>query len=293
MVKSLLCCLSLLLSLNSCQGQSAPAQQPAADPCANRRYQDSLVTRYQDSLVTRYLENGAQRFGYNHPNWEKYCDSLIAACPNVAEAYREKAIPYLKNGDYARAFPLEDRAVVLDPKRNTAYRAFLKCIFTKDYAGALVDFERAEQLTPGGYEMDHTYWFYRGLCHLELGQLEQAAAALQRDVAAQQGGDQRREPHFNTLFYQGVVELERRRYPQAEALLTACLRIYSSFPDAHYYLALALRQRGQDAASRQHLLLARAGLQKGYGLNEDNVYYANYPHQITRYEVEQALQPAP
>jgi tetratricopeptide (TPR) repeat protein len=119
------------------------------------------------------------------------------------------------------------------------------------------------------------------------------AADLQRDVATQQRGDQAREVHFNTLFYQGVVELERRRYEQAEALLTACLRIYAHFPDAHYYLALTLRQRGQSAAGRQHLLLAQEALLKGYGLNEDNVYYANYPHQITRYEVEQALQAAP
>lgn len=282
MVRSLLCCLSLLLALSSCHGQTTPGTP--ADPCASRRY--------QDSLITRYLENGGQRFSYNHPNWEKYCDSLLAVCPGVAEAYREKAIPYLKNGDYARAFALEDRAVALDPKRYTAYRAFLKCIFTKDYAGALVDFERAEQLTPGGFEMDHTYWFYRGLCHLELGQLDEAAQALQRDVARQQQAGVR-EPHFNTLFYQGVVAYEQRRYPEAQRFLQACLRSYTSFPDAHYYLALTLRQLGRGAASQEHLQQAREALRKGYGLNEDNVYYANYPHQITRYEVEQALQAAP
>ncbi|WP_400194007.1 tetratricopeptide repeat protein [Hymenobacter sp. B81] len=282
MVRSLLCCLSLWLALGSCQGQSAPVSRPAApEPCADRRY--------QDSLVTRYLENGAQRYGYNHPNWEKYCDSLIAACPNMALAYREKAIPYLKNGDYARAFALEDRAVALDPKRWLAYRAFLKCIFTKDYRGALVDFERAEQLTPGGYEMDHTYWFYRGLCHLELGELPQAAADLQRDVAAQQRGDLRRDVHFNTLFYQGVVAYEQKNYPEARRLLEACLQIYAAFPDAHYYLALTLRPLSQAAAARQHLQLAQRYLQQGYGLNEDNVFYANYPHQITRYEVDQEL----
>ncbi|GAB2969101.1 hypothetical protein GCM10027048_44890 [Hymenobacter coalescens] len=282
MDKLWLCCLSLLLlSLGSCQGQTAPRAAAVPDPCTE--------PRYRDSLVTKYLEHGAQRFGYNHPNWGKYCDSLIAVCPNIAEAYREKAIPYLKNGDYARAFPLEDQAVRLDPKTWTAYRGFLKCIFTKDYAGALADFERAEQLVPGGYQMDHTYWFYRGLCHLELANYPAAVAALERDVASQQRGDTRHEVHFNTRFYQGVLHYEMQRYAQAETYLAACLRAYPQFPDAHYYQALVQQRLGRAVAGRQHLQQALDYLQRGYGINEDNAYYANYPHQITRYEVTQAL----
>lgn len=281
-------CLSLALSLSltSCQGQTAPKPPAAAAArCADRRF--------QDSLVTRYLEHGAQRFGYNHPNWERYCDSLLAVCPNVAEAYREKAIPYLKNGDYARAFALEDQAVALDPKRWTAYRGFLKCIFTKDYAGALVDFERAEALRPGAAEMDHNYWFYRGLCHLELGQYPAAVEDFRRDVTNQQQGDQRRPVHFNTRLYQGILHYEMRDYAQARKYLTLCLSTYPQLPDAHYYLALTLRQQGQPDAARQHLAQAADFLRRGYGLNEDNTYYAYYPHQITLYEIEQARQAAP
>lgn len=275
------------MGLGSCQGQTAPQSPPVAAQarCADRRF--------QDSLVVRYLEHGAQRFGYNHPNWERYCDSLLAVCPNVAEAYREKAIPYLKNGDYARAFALEDQAVALDPQRWTAYRGFLKCIFTRDYAGALVDFERAEALRPGGAEMDHGYWFYRGLCHLELGQYPAAAADLRRDEANQQQGDPRRPVHFNTRLYQGIVAYELHDYQQARQYLTQCLSTYQQLPDAHYYLALTLRRQGQPEAARQHLTQAADFLRRGYGLNEDNTYYAYYPHQITPYEVEQARQATP
>jgi len=260
----------------------APCQaQPVGQfPCGS--------TAEQDSLIARYIERGAQRYGYNHPNWEKYCDSLIARCPRLALAYREKAIPYLKNGDYARAFALEDQAVALDPRAWTAYRGFLKCIFTKDYAGALPDFKRAEQLSPGSYEMDHTYAFYRGLCLLELGRYAEAATALATDRRQQIQGDPQRQPHFNSLFYEGVLRYEMKQPARAVAALRQCLGQYRQFGDAHYYLALCYQQQGLAAQARQHLALAHKGLKDGYSINEDNVFYANYPHQITLFEVEQA-----
>ncbi|WP_167856900.1 tetratricopeptide repeat protein [Hymenobacter aquaticus] len=240
--------------------------------------------------MAKYLDKGAAVYGYNHPNWEKYCDSLIAACPTIAVAYREKAIPYLKKGDYATAFPLEDKAVALDPKTWTAYRGFLKCIFTKDYAGALLDFQQARRLVPGGYEMDHTYPFYEGLCNLELGHYAQAAASFRLDIAQQTQGHPQRPPHFNSLFYAGVLYYEMQDYPQATHYLTYCLRLNPQFPDAHYYLAQVYLARKKNGEATRHLRLGQAYYRQGYRLNEDNEAYANYPHQITLYELETLLQ---
>ncbi|KUG06966.1 hypothetical protein ASU33_06495 [Solirubrum puertoriconensis] len=265
--------------MGGCQTEAKPTA--VADPCLNRAY--------QAKLIERYIEKGAQRYGYNHPNWEVYCDSLIAACPNVAVGYQEKAIPYLKNGDYARAFALEDKAVSLDPKTWTAYRGFLYCIFTKDYPAALRDFEQAEKLVPGGYQMDHTYWFYRGLCNLELGDLKAAEADLLRDVAAQQQGNASTAAHFNSLFYLGVVAYEAKQLPKAADYLRQALQQYPQHPDAHYYLGLTEQAMGKANSAQQHLAQARQYLQQGYSMSEDNLFYANYPHQITAYEVAQAL----
>jgi tetratricopeptide (TPR) repeat protein len=268
-----------LARLGHCQ-QPTPARLPVGD-CSSKAY--------QDSLVARYLDRGAHRISYMNPRWGLYCDSLIAACPNIAYAYQQKAMPLIKCGDYAKAFPLIDKAVALDANKWLAYRGFLKCIFTKDYASALVDFRRVAQLKRNGREMDHTYAFFAGLCNMEMGNYKQAEADFNEDMRQQSGADGRGEIHFNTLFYAGLRALKQQQYPQAQAYLERCLKAYAQHPEGNYYLALAHRAQGQQAAARQHLDAAQRALISGYRLNEDNIFYTNYPGQITEFEVMQAL----
>ena len=262
------------------------AQQPAQGRGTGG---DCSSKAYQDTLVARYLDRGAHRISYLDPRWAQYCDSLIAACPNIAYAYQQKAMPLIKCGDYAQAFPLIDKAVALDANKWLAYRGFLKCIFAKDYAGALPDFRRVAQLKPNGREMDHTYAFFAGLCNLELGHYKQAEADFNEDMRLQSGANGQGEIHFNTLFYAGRVALQRQQYAQAQALLERCLKAYAQHPEGNYYLALAYRAQGKEELARQHLDAAQRALMGGYRLNEDNIFYANYPGQITEYEVTQAL----
>jgi tetratricopeptide (TPR) repeat protein len=270
--------LSLLVPAGS---YAQPAGEKLAGDCASKAY--------QDSLVARYLDRGAHRVSYLSPQWGQYCDSLIAACPNIAYAYQQKAMPLIKCGDYAKSMPLIDKAVALDANRYLAYRGFLKCIFTKDYAGAITDFQRVARLKPNGREMDHTYAFFEGACELELGHDKLAEKAFAADMAMQRGPDGRGSVHFNTLWYAGVAAQRLKQYAQAQAYLQQCLKTYPQHPEANYYLALHYQAQGQTALARQHLEAAQKALIGGYRLNEDNIFYANYPEQITEYEVRQAL----
>ncbi|RZK23125.1 MAG: tetratricopeptide repeat protein [Hymenobacter sp.] len=280
MAKSWPWCLSLLVlaRVGDCQSAHPPA---LGDKCSSKPY--------QDSLVTRYIDHGAHKYSYLDPRWTQCCDSLLAVCPRVAEAYQQKAVPLIKDGKYAEAMPLEDQAAALDPPKWLAYRGFIKCIFTKDYAGALLDFQQVARLKPGSREMDHTYPFFEGLCHLELGNYQQAEVDFKEDIRQQKGPDGTHDVHFNTLFYVGVLYLQLKQYAPAQAYLARCLRAYPQHPEANYYLGLLYQTQGNPAAARRHLLAARQALASGYRLNEDNIYYANYPRQITDYEIEQAL----
>ena len=269
-----------LARLGHCQQQSATTSVPTGD-CGSKAY--------QDSLVARFLDRGADRVSYLSPQWGKYCDSLIAACPNIAEAYQQKAMPLIKCGDFAQAFPLVDKAVALDANRWLAYRGFLKCIFAKDYTGAITDFQRVAKLKPNGREMDHTYAFFEGTCELELGHYQLAEAAFARDMALQRGADGQGEIHFNTLWYAGVVAARLKQYAVAQTYLQQCLKAYPQHPEANYCLALTYRTQGQPALAQQYLEAAQRALIGGYRLNEDNMFYANYPEQITEFEVTQAL----
>ena len=279
MAKSWLWCLSLLLLARLGCGQAAPAK--LADKCRSKRY--------QDSLVTKYIENGAHKYSYNDPRWAQYCDSLLAVCSNVAYAYEQKAVPLIKDGKYAEAFALEDKAAELDPQAWLAYRGFLKCIFTKDYEGAISDFQQVARLKPGSREMDHTYLFFEGLCNLELGNYQRAEANFKEDIRQQKGPGGQQAVHFNTLFYVGVLYLEMKNYAQAQRYLAQCLKAYPQHPEANYYLGLTEQAKGDREAARRYLLAAQKALASGYRLNEDNIYYTNYPRQITDYEIRQAL----
>jgi tetratricopeptide (TPR) repeat protein len=137
--------------------------------------------------------------------------------------------------------------------------------------------------------MDHTYPFFEGLCNLELGNYQRAEANFKEDIRQQKGPSGQQAVHFNTLFYVGVLYLEMKNYAQAQNYLTQCLKAYPQHPEANYYLGLTEQAKGSKEAARRYLLAAQKALASGYRLNEDNIYYANYPRQITDYEISQAL----
>jgi tetratricopeptide (TPR) repeat protein len=239
--------------------------------------------KYQDSLIDRYITNGALKTNYNEPAWQLYLDSIIAICPNIAEAYQLKAIPFIKFGDYASAMPLEDKAVKLDPKKWTAYRGFLKCIFTKDYQGSIIDFQNAQLLTPNGGEMDHNYFFYQGLCNLELGFYNKAEENFKQDILIQTNGDITKESdiHHNTSFYFGILYYKMNYNKKAKEFLKRCLHKYKQHPDANFYLAMVYKREKNFDLMYKYLEIAKESLLKNYTLNEDNVIYINYPYQIS------------
>ncbi|WP_428655277.1 tetratricopeptide repeat protein [Runella sp.] len=273
MAKSLLLFLSGFCFAFYCLGQ------PSKIDCSSKQV--------QDSLITHYIDNGAATFSYNNPKWHVYLDSLIAICPTIARAYQQKALPYIKSGDFGRAFPLEDKAVEYDPVRWIGYRAFLKCIFSKDYEGAIADFDLAQKIVPNSFVMDHSYCFYKGLCFLELKNFKKAERNLLEDIQIQTKGDTAKNVHYNTLLYCGIVYYEMKQYKKAEAYLKKCLSQFSQLPDAHFYLAMVYKVEGK--VYKPHLEFAKKAFEDGYKQNEDNEAYAYYPHQITLYEVLEEL----
>jgi len=232
---------------------------------------------HRDSLLKQYTTGWTDVRDYNSKAWQLHFDSLIAICPNIAEAYQLKALPFIKYGDYAMAMPLEDKAVALDPSQYLAYRAFLKCIFTKDYEGALVDFQRAEKLFPGRFEMDHSYFFYEGLCYFSLNKYKLAEAAFKKDIFAQTNGDPKKKAHFNSLLYAGILYYAMKNNQQAKYYLLQCLEQYKMLPYANYYLAKVYQREKNKGMSDKYLMLAKAGFEAKYSLNEANEFYVHYP----------------
>jgi tetratricopeptide (TPR) repeat protein len=277
--------LTLFLSMNLIiQTGCHPAGEiSVSSKCKSRSFQDSLIRRYVDS--------GAEKlpYIYNNPVWGRYMDSVLAICPDVAEAYQLKAVPAIKNGEYTKAYQLDTKAAELDPAQYLSYLGFLKCIFTKDYSGAITDFKKAIQIVPGGGEMDHGFYFYLGICYLKLGNYPEASFNFNKDFSEQQHGDSTREIHYNALMYMGITKLESRDLDSARYWLLKSLRIYPELPEANYYVSVVYHIENRMDLEKKYLELAKKSIQDGYRMNEDNMYYVNYPYQITLYEVNQRL----
>ena len=246
---------------------------------------------FQDSLIARYVDSGAEKlpYHYNNPAWGSYMDSIISICPHIATAYQLKAVPAIKNGEYIKAYALDEKAAQLDSPQFVSYLGFLKCIFTKDYTGAIMDFNRANRIIPGGAEMDHSFYFYLGLCYLELEKYPDADVHFTRDLFSQNKGDSNVDIHFNSLLYKGITKLKLGQSDSAEIYLKKCLGIYEKLPEANYYLALIYQKRKETNLEKKYLEMARKSLLDGYSMNEDNLYYVNYPKQITLYEINKQL----
>ena len=238
----------------------------------------------QDSLFELYSEK-ARDFGFNSPGWDLTYDSLLAICPNIAEAYQEKSIPHISNGNYERAFEYIDKAVELDPHRWLSYRGYLNCIYTRNYEKAISDFETAQKLIPNGFIQDHTYSFYLALSHMELGDYMQAEGYFLKDIAQQKRGEAKNDIHFNSLLYFGLLYYLTNEFDKAEVYFRDCLRLYEQLPMANYYMAMTLKVMG-NKQQEVYFEKAKQYILEGYKINEPNSLYVNYPRQITLYEIE-------
>lgn len=142
-------------------------------------------------------------------------DEAIKLCPNFSNAYMEKAVPYLKNGDFVTWKILIDKAVSISPEKYLGYRGWCKYQFLRDYKGAIADIEALEKIYPTGYlgysaNGDYELHIAKAICYSALGQKEKAISIIENQLA--------KKEHNIGLFdyYQlGVTYFELSKYDKA------------------------------------------------------------------------------
>ncbi len=236
---------------------------------------------FQDSIHERYLKNGAWRHSIFSKEYGECIDSALSASPHDAYLWQQRGMPYFKQMKYQEGMPYIDSAVKYDTTEYLPYRAFLKCIFQKDYLGAIADFTILQHDHPNAGVMDHEFNFYLGLCYLQLSNYERAdnlfSSCLSNDRAL--GGNWVHPLH---LFYLGVARYEEGEYTQAIISFDSALDIYPHFSDAEYYKASCLAATDRHEASIALRNVAEDDFMAGYTINEDNAVYERYPYQLER-----------
>lgn len=97
----------------------------------------------KEEIYNKYLRNGAYKYSYYRPEYQAYIDSALVLLPKNAFLWQQIAMPYFKRKKYELGMQYIDKAVLYDDKydKYLSYRAFIKCIFQKNYNDALTDFD--------------------------------------------------------------------------------------------------------------------------------------------------------
>jgi TolB-like protein/Tfp pilus assembly protein PilF len=186
-----------------------------------------------------------RRSGDNIPRAIAFYEQAIAHDPNYALAYAGLAdayvlLPYYTSTAQRDAFPKAKeaarKALRLDPNLAEAHTALGKMLFFDeiDLAGSLREYQRAIELKPNDATAHH--WFGSDPL-VGLGRFEEAIAECRRAVELDP-----LSPIINTDL--GAALYLARRSDDAVAQLRKTLEIDPTFVNAHYYLGLVLRQKG-------------------------------------------------
>jgi tetratricopeptide (TPR) repeat protein len=228
-------------------------------------------------------------YSYTGQGWQDACDSLLVICPDLDQVWQMKAMPCIKMGDWHGCFSNLTHAVQINPEGWLGYQAFLKCMFTKDYAGALRDFQRCDTLVRGAGVMDHSYDFFMGICCLGMKDYKGAYTYLKKDVdnqAKRRGND---NVHYVSLYFWGMYQYLNGTYAEAVTTFRRVLKIFPQYPEPSFYLGMTLKKLGKEEEAQVCFRKAREGLLAGYNSNEDQEFYINYPYAIALPDIEEQI----
>ncbi|PIF43994.1 tetratricopeptide repeat protein [Chryseobacterium sp. 52] len=215
-------------------------------------------------------------------NWESQeaFDKAIGLCPDFSNAYMEKAVPYLKNGDFVTWKILIDKAVAVDPKMHLGYRGWCKFQFLRDYTGAVQDLEELKKYYPedlgrslnGDYHLD----VVKAMSYSALGQKEKAVGIIERLLVSR--------GYFKGMYdhYQlGVTYFELGRYDKASENFEKQSKEYD-FAENIYFKSKVSKIRNKDYLDLKKLALAT--YDEGKTMKD---VYTHHFNKVYRKQIEQ------
>ena len=239
------------------------------------------IKKNQDAIIEEFVTNCAEKYNYNFQmsEWQQCLDNGLQKDSTISYLWQQKAMPYFKARKYEIGMVYLDKAVKLNPEKHQAYRAFMKCIFVKNYKESILDFEDCIKKFGNNYVMDHTYNFYIGLCYLQLNEYAKAEKLFgdyNDDIFKNRQGLE----HPTALFYYGIAKYELQKWEEAIIEFDRALKQYPNFSDVKFYKAMCLIKINKEKEAMTLLDEGKSDAEKGYTINEDNTVYEKYPYQV-------------
>lgn len=208
-------------------------------------------------------------------------DKAIELCPNFSNAYMEKAVPYLKRGDFITWKILVDKAVALEPKKHLGYRGWCRYQFLRDYKGAIADIEALEKIYPTGYlgysaNGDYELHIAKALCYSALGQKEKAVSIIENQLA-----DKAHNTGFYDYYQLGVTYFELGKYDKALENFEKQSKLYD-FAENIYFKSKVAKVRNKDYLDLK--MMALKSYDEGKTMKES---YTHHFNKVYRTQIEE------
>ncbi|OSZ78914.1 hypothetical protein CAP35_11880 [Chitinophagaceae bacterium IBVUCB1] len=239
-----------------------------------------------DSMRAKAYWDSSWNYGLHSREHQQYLDSALMVIPTHAYYWQQKSMPLYKMYKYQLAIPYLDSAVKYDPHRWMPYRAYMRCIFEKNYRGALADFYTTKAQYNSLYVMDHPYDFFIALCHLQLNNFDSSSHYLHLCIDERAKKHGKDWVHHNHLFYLGITQYEKHNYTDAIATFDDVIRIAPQFADVYYYKAICQYMLRRYADAKASIAKASAYYTQGYTIREDGALYEPYPYQVRKYFIQ-------
>ena len=190
-------------------------------------------------------------------------DRSIGQCPTLDYAYFEKAVPYLKRGQFIEWKKMIDQAVELNPTQHLGYRGWCRFQFLKDAEGAIKDIEQLDDMVSYeiGYSQNGDYHLKvaLALCYKTLGQPQKALSILKKQIDQEDYN-----PGLYDYLHLGVLYLELNQPELAIQALQTELEQNDYLADTYFYLAKAYQELGLLDQALQNLNKAFDWYERGY-----------------------------
>jgi len=236
-------------------------------------------TLSQEDIIDSCLMHASKFRLYSRERADELDKGLLIDS-TIAYLWQQKAMPLFKQGKFEIGMEYIDKAVKYNRVEYLEYRAFIKCIFSKTYKDAIIDFNDCKKTYGNGIVMDHSYNFYIALSYLQLNEFKKAEELFKIDIESLRESKGDDWVHHLDLFYYGVSIYEQKRYKEAIEIFDLALIKYPEFSDVQYYKAHCLLTLGETKKAKKLFDLGKANKEKGYSINEDNVAYVEYPYQV-------------
>ncbi|WP_241492433.1 tetratricopeptide repeat protein [Lacinutrix himadriensis] len=243
---------------------------------------DLALTSFETDSIAKLVLYKAGRYPLNSEKRRNILDSAITKHPKIAYLYQQRVMPLYKEDKDELGLPFLEKAAALDPEKWLDYMAFMKCIFSKNYKDAIVDFNKALELNGESYVMDHSYYFYLGLCNLQLNAFEKAKDFFEKSIAQSVKEDGEEWIHFTDLMYLGIANYELNNFEEAIKIFDEALLLQPKFSDVKYYKAICLGRIGEIEKAEKTFIEAKEDFINDDIMYEDNTIYERYPYQVRK-----------